>query len=80
MNHPEMKPFVGYNGILVVDECTNLPGELFADKVDKFMNWYDEPTPNKFEGITKEEWRSALRICTRVFFQLIPATTLAQQK
>ena len=57
VNHPEMLPFSGYNGILIVGECANLTDKFFADKADKFLNWYDEPTPKYFEGLTEAEWR-----------------------
>jgi len=63
-NHAEMLPHVGRK-ILFVGECVNLPGNFFADKAEKFLNWYDEPTAKNFEGLSDSEWRAA-----KVFFDV----------
>ena len=58
--HPEMSPHVGHNGILFVGECTHFKDDFFADKSDAFMNWYNEPLPNHFEGLSDSEWRLSI--------------------
>lgn len=56
INHPEMLPHVG-NGVLIVGECVNLPGDFFSNKAEAFMHWYDEPTPRHFVGMSEDDWR-----------------------
>ena len=63
--HPEMMPHIGYNDVLIVDECLHFPGELLSGKAAAFMNWYDDFTPNHIEGLSNKEWnryRAAINV------------------
>ena len=64
VHHPEMLPFSGSNGVLIVSECTNFKGDFFADKSDAFMDWYENYTPKHFEGLTDKEWRLTNAQCS----------------
>ena len=44
---------------LIVGECVHLPKKIFENKSEKFLNWYDEPTPKNFDGVSDAEWRAA---------------------
>ena len=56
--YPELKPYIGYNGVLVIEECVNFKDDFFANKADSFINWYDEYTPKHFDGLTDEKWNN----------------------
>ena len=58
--HPEMSPHVGHNGILFVGECTHFKDDFFADKSNKFMNWYNELLPKHFDGLADSDWRLSI--------------------
>ena len=55
--HPEMLPHIGHNGILFVGECSHFKDDFFADKSDAFINWYNQPLPKSFDGLSDSQWR-----------------------